>query len=106
MTSNEFTPHRGTAHDHTWQTLIEFTLPRERGDERLAVDRVAEAVQRPNWPAARLEQLKLALAQATRKNMEHSRQYGLEVPMVIRVLIPKDDPATREGECRIELNCN
>ncbi len=98
MTSNGVTPHRRTAHQHTWQTLVEFDLSTEPGNERLAVERVAEAVQRLNWPAAHLEQLKLALAQAARKAMERNCRYDSEAPLIIRVLIPENDPAPREGD--------
>ena len=102
MTSNEVTPHgtphRRTAHEYTWQTLIEFDLSMKPGSERLAVDRVAQAVQRLNWPAAHLEQLKLALAQATRNNAERSHLHGLEARLVIRVLIPEDGLATWEPD--------
>lgn len=98
MTSNEVTPHGGTAHQHTWQTLIEFDLSTEPGGERLAADRVAEAVQRLNWSAAPLGRLKLALVQATRNAMERSHLNGSRAPLVIRVLIPENDPATREAD--------
>jgi hypothetical protein len=98
MTSNAVTPHRQTAHQHTWQTLIEFDLSTEPGSERLAVVRVVEAVQRLNWSAMHLEQLKLALAQAARKAMESSCRYDSEAPLAIRVLIPDDDPATGEAD--------
>jgi hypothetical protein len=98
MTSNAVAPRRQIAHQHTWQTLIEFDLSTEPGSERLAVDRVVEAVQRLNWSAMHLEQLKLALAQAARKAMEYSCHYDSEAPLVIRVLIPEDDPATGEAD--------
>jgi hypothetical protein len=98
MRSNAVTPHRQIAHQHTWQTLLEFDLSTEPGSERLVVDRVVEAVQRLNWSAAHLEQLKLALVQAARKAMEYSCRYDLEAPLVIRVLIPEDDPATGEAD--------
>jgi hypothetical protein len=98
MTSNDVTPRKQTAHEHTWQTLIEFSLSRGPGSERLAVDRVVEAVQGLNWPAAHLEQLKLALVQATRNIMERSRLDDPETPLVIRVLIPENGPATREAD--------
>jgi hypothetical protein len=98
MTSNRVTPHGQTTHQHTWQMLIEFDLSAEPGNERLAVERVVEAVERLNWPAAHLEQLKLALAQAARKAMECNCRYDLEAPLVIRVLIPANDPATQEAD--------
>jgi hypothetical protein len=77
---------------------MEFTLSREPGGERQAVERVAGAVQRLNWPAAHLEQLKLALAQAARKAMECYCRYDSEAPLVIRVLMPDNDLAPREAD--------
>ncbi len=94
MTSDDVTPRKQTAHEHTWQTLIEFSLSRGPGSEHLAVDRVVEAVQSLNWPAAHLEQLELALVQATRNTMERSHRYGSEAPLVVRVLIPQGSRAT------------
>jgi anti-sigma regulatory factor (Ser/Thr protein kinase) len=98
MTSNDVTPRKQTAHDHTWQTLIEFSLSREPGSERLAVDRVVEAVQRLNLPAAHLAQLELALAEAMRNTMERSHRYGSEAPLLVRVLIPQGSQATRAAD--------
>jgi hypothetical protein len=96
MTSNEVTPHRRTAHDHRWQTLIEFTLPREPGGERLAVERVAEAVQRLNWPAAPLGRLKVALAKATGDAMERGHFHGSGGLPIVRVLIPESGGETTQ----------
>jgi hypothetical protein len=98
MTSNEVRPHRHIAHPHIWQTLIEFDLATEPGSEHLAVERVAEAVQRLNWPAAHLGQLKLALDQAARKAMESYFGYDSEAPLVIRVLIPENELAPRDSD--------
>jgi hypothetical protein len=96
MTSNEVTPHRRTDHQHSWQILIEFTLSREPGGERLAVERVAEAVQRLNWPAAPLGRLKLALAKATRDAMERGHFHGSGALLIIRVLIPEGGGETTQ----------
>lgn len=98
MTLNDMTPPQRTVHEHTWQTLIEFELSGEPGSEGLAVGRVAEAVQRLNWSMAHLEQLKLALGRATWNVMERSRLYNSEAPLIIRVLIPKDDEVTQEAD--------
>jgi hypothetical protein len=62
------------------------------------VERVAEAVQRLNWPTARLEQLKLALAQTAQKAVEGKCRYDTEAPLVIRVLIPENYAATQEAD--------
>jgi len=98
MASHEATPCRWTAYQHTWQTLIEFELSVEPGSERLAVDRVAQAMQRLNWPAAHLEQLKAALAEAARKAVESSRRYDSDRVLFIQVLVPENDPATRQAD--------
>jgi anti-sigma regulatory factor (Ser/Thr protein kinase) len=98
MTPNEITSHGGATHQHTWQTLVEFDLSTQPEVERLAVGRVAEAMQRLNWPAAHLEQLKLAFAQAARNAMKCNCGYDPDAPLVIRVLIPENDPATWEAD--------
>src|SRR5258708_30015174 len=53
-----------------WRTLAEFTLPSERGNERLAMEQVAAAVRPLKLPAKSLEQLKAAAAEATMNSME------------------------------------
>jgi len=98
MTSNEVTPHGQTNQQHTWQTLVEFDLSPEPEGERLAVERVAEAMHRLNWPPAHLEQLKLALAQAARKAMESIHCHASGAPLTIRVLIPANKPVPREAD--------
>ncbi len=69
-----------------WRTLAEFTLPSERGNERLAMEQVAAAVRTLNLPTKRLEQLKTAVAEATMNAMEHGNHYQPEKPVSIEVL--------------------
>jgi serine phosphatase RsbU (regulator of sigma subunit)/anti-sigma regulatory factor (Ser/Thr protein kinase) len=69
-----------------WRTLAEFTLPSERGNERLAMEQVAAAVRTLNLPTKRLEQLKTAVAEATMNAMEHGNHYLPEKPVSIQVL--------------------
>jgi len=76
-------------HDYPWQTLIEFSLSRKPDQEQLALEQVAKAVQTLNWPLAHLEQLELALAQATRNAKERIHLVDSETWLVIRVLIPE-----------------
>jgi hypothetical protein len=97
MTSNDVTPPKRLVHEHTWQTLIEFSLSTEHDSERLAVNRVVEVVQRLNWPVTHLERLKLVLAKATRNALERSRLRDSGVSPLIRVLIPEDSKATEGG---------
>ncbi|MCB0174445.1 MAG: hypothetical protein KDJ52_22285 [Anaerolineae bacterium] len=98
MTLNDMSQPNPFLHDHAWQALIEFTLPRESNSAYVAADRVVEAMQRLNWPAALLEQLKFTLAGATGYVMARADYYGSETPLIIRVLIPKDDLVIREAD--------
>lgn len=73
----------------TWNTLDEFTVPSEPGNERLAMKRVAEVVRELGLPARRLEQLKTAVAEATMNAMEHGNNYRADLPVVIAVRASK-----------------
>jgi serine phosphatase RsbU (regulator of sigma subunit)/anti-sigma regulatory factor (Ser/Thr protein kinase) len=70
---------------NAWRTLTEFTLPSERGNERLAMEQVAEAVRELNLPSKRLDQLKTAVAEATMNAMEHGNHYLPNKPVSIEV---------------------
>jgi len=70
-----------------WRTLAEFSLPSEPNNERLAMNRVAEAVRELGLPVARLERLKTAVAEATMNAIEHGNKNRPEMPVDIRVLI-------------------
>ncbi len=67
-----------------WRTLAEFEVASEPGNERLAMDQVAAAAA-DSMPAARLERLKTAVAEATMNAMEHGNQYHPDRPVHIRV---------------------
>ena len=60
---------------NTWLTLDEWTLPSEPGNERIAMERVAQRVQSLRLSPQRLEQLKTAVAEATMNAMEHGNHY-------------------------------
>jgi serine phosphatase RsbU (regulator of sigma subunit)/anti-sigma regulatory factor (Ser/Thr protein kinase) len=68
------------------RTLAEFDVPSERGNERVAMDRVADAIEGMDLPPARLERLKTAVAEATMNAMEHGNGYRPELPVTIKVL--------------------
>ena len=71
-----------------WRTLVEFSVPSEPGNERIAAEQVVEAVAAADkLPAARLERLKTAVAEAVMNAMEHGHQYRSELPVHIRVLV-------------------
>ena len=81
--------------DNNWQVLGEWTLPSEPGNERLALQRVAETIQDLNLPDSRLERLKTAVAEATMNGMEHGNHYQPDKPVSIQVLTKKDVLAVR-----------
>jgi anti-sigma regulatory factor (Ser/Thr protein kinase) len=69
----------------TPRRLDAFTLPSEPGNERLALARVADSVAGLDLPAARLERLKTAVAEATMNAIEHGNQNRAEVPVEVEV---------------------
>ena len=91
MTSSKAIPPIQMAHNHKWQTLIEFTLSGRSGSVHLATDLAVGAVQTLNWPVALLGQLELALTKAIQNVLERSQLNGSEEVLIIRVLIPEHD---------------
>jgi serine/threonine-protein kinase RsbW len=67
------------------QTLADFSLPSEPGNERRAMEEVAEAVSGLGLPEKTLERLKTAVAEATMNAMEHGNRYDPDVPVKIQV---------------------
>ena len=67
------------------RTLADFTLPSEPGNERRAMEEVAEAVSGLGLPEKTLERLKTAVAEATMNAMEHGNHYRAELPVLIEV---------------------
>jgi anti-sigma regulatory factor (Ser/Thr protein kinase) len=65
--------------------LSDFTLPSEPGNERRAMEMVAEAVSGLELPVRTLERLKTAVAEATMNAMEHGNRYNPNVPVTIQV---------------------
>ena len=71
--------------DPGWRTLLEFDLPSEPGNERQAMERVAEAVRDLGLSSVRLERLKTAVAEATMNAMEHGNEYNPDLPVSVQV---------------------
>jgi serine/threonine-protein kinase RsbW len=67
------------------RTLAEFRVPSEPGNERLAMETVAEAVGELDLRGENLERLKTAVAEATMNAMEHGNHYRAELPVLIEV---------------------
>jgi serine/threonine-protein kinase RsbW len=73
------------------RTLAELSVPSEPGNERRAMEEVAETVEGLGLPERTLERLKTAVAEATMNAMEHGNHYRPEVPVVIEVSASETD---------------
>lgn len=71
---------------------VEFEIPSAPGNERLAMQQVADVVG-DLLPASRLERLKTAVAEATMNAMEHGNQYHPDKPARLKVFV--DETAVR-----------
>jgi anti-sigma regulatory factor (Ser/Thr protein kinase) len=65
--------------------LTAFSIPGEEGNERLAMDRVAAAVDGLGIAPARLERLKTAVSEAAMNAIEYGSQGRADVPVDIEV---------------------
>ncbi|MGH2828488.1 MAG: ATP-binding SpoIIE family protein phosphatase [Actinomycetota bacterium] len=68
---------------NTSGVLVEFDLPSEPGNERKALAMVADAVVDLGLPAAQLERLKTAVAEATMNAIEHGNHNDPLIPVGI-----------------------
>jgi serine/threonine-protein kinase RsbW len=66
--------------------ITSFALPSEPGNERLALAKVAEAVEGLGLAGARLERLKTAVAEATMNAIEHGNHNQPEMPVDVEVI--------------------
>ena len=67
------------------QLVTAFSIPGEEGNERLAMDRVAAAVEGLGLAPARLERLKTAVSETAMNAIEYGSQGNAEVPVDIVV---------------------
>ncbi len=65
------------------ETLAAFEVPSEPGNERRAMEEVAEAVKDTGLEPPAMERLKTAVAEATMNAMEHGNEYDPEKPVFI-----------------------
>jgi serine phosphatase RsbU (regulator of sigma subunit)/anti-sigma regulatory factor (Ser/Thr protein kinase) len=68
------------------QVLASFDVPSEPGNERLAIDGVAEAIAGLGLPEARLERLKTAVGEATMNAIEHGNRNRPELLVAVNVV--------------------
>jgi serine phosphatase RsbU (regulator of sigma subunit)/anti-sigma regulatory factor (Ser/Thr protein kinase) len=75
-----------TSANSNGRVLADFELPSAPGNEREAIERVADAVASLGLEAPRLERLKTAVGEATMNAMEHGNEYRADRPVSIRVV--------------------
>jgi anti-sigma regulatory factor (Ser/Thr protein kinase) len=68
-----------------WKELAEFSLPSAPGNERQAMQRIAEILADEHLPPLHLDRLKTAVAEATMNAMEHGNRYQPDLPVLIQV---------------------
>lgn len=81
--------------NESWQTLDEWSVPSQPGNERQVMERVTADFTAFHLPARRLEEIKTAVAEATMNAMEHGNHYQADLPVVIQVLASKTALAVR-----------
>ena len=77
------------------RTLADFSVPSEPGNERLAMETVAESAKGLGFSGENLERLKTAVAEATMNAMEHGNHYRAELPVELQVLTREQDLLVR-----------
>src|ERR671921_2608601 len=93
VTAPEYSKQKGR--NDTWCVLAELSVPSEPGNERIAMERVAEVVKELGLSEQRLERLKTAVAEATMNAMEHGNRHRPEIPVKIQVLASDADLLVR-----------
>src|ERR687897_2660031 len=88
VTAPEYSKQKGR--NDAWCVLAELSVPSEPGNERIAMERVAEVVKELGLSEQRLERLKTAVAEATMNAIEHGNRYDPEVPVRIQVWLLKE----------------
>jgi len=70
--------------------LADFEIPSAEGNERVAIERVAEVVAPLDLSQPRLDRLKTAVGEATMNAMEHGNHYREDQPVHVRVLAGRE----------------
>ena len=78
-----------------WQSLAKFEVTSETGNERVAMERIAQIAATASLSPDRLERLQTAVAEATMNAMEHGNKYQADVPVRIEVLRSAEALAVR-----------
>lgn len=68
-----------------WETLIEFALPSEPGNERQAIEKVSQALEQVAIDEGTSERLKTAVGEATMNAMEHGNKYQADKQVIVQL---------------------
>src|SRR6478735_1298 len=77
------------------QILLQVTLPGEQGNERQAMDLVAEAVAGVGLEPAKLDRLKTAVSEAAMNAIEYGSQSDPSIPIDVEVVVRGGDLIVR-----------
>ena len=77
------------------QVLLQVTLPGEQGNERQAMDLVAEAVAGVGLEPAKLDRLKTAVSEAAMNAIEYGSQSDPSIPIDVEVVVAGGDLIVR-----------
>ncbi len=77
------------------RVLLKVSLPGAAGNERLAMDRVAEAIEPLGLEPARFERLKTAVSEAAMNAIEYGSQNDPAIPVEIEAVVVDDDLVVR-----------
>ncbi len=77
------------------RVLLRVSLPGESGNERLAMDRVAEAIESLDIEPARFERLKTAVSEASMNAIEYGSQNDPKIPIELEAVVVDDDLIVR-----------
>jgi serine phosphatase RsbU (regulator of sigma subunit)/anti-sigma regulatory factor (Ser/Thr protein kinase) len=77
---------RGERQETIMEDVANFSIASEPGNERQAMEKVAQIAEEMNLSDGRLEKLKTAVAEATMNAMEHGNKYQADLPVQIEVL--------------------
>lgn len=78
------------AFDPGEEILVEFSLPSLEGNERVAIEKVAEAVGPVGLTPARIDKLKTAVGETVMNAIEHGNRYDPELDVAVRVWASAD----------------
>ena len=78
-----------------WQTLGEFTILSEPGNERQAMQQVVDTLQPVHLSQRQLDRLKTAVSETAMNAIEHGNRYQLDLPVNIRICLNERKIAIR-----------